>query len=156
MAKWWNSAQHCHYALESLLGHLENRSGMDEVVDHTRTSNSQLRADLADLPNNHTMFSENPRGTKRPRTQDDVPTASSPQQFSSDNRPDPQNAIAPSWPTWTPIFQYNGPDFGFDALQLGYQQTNSQSRSGFDFSNTGFFDDMGWTGYSFDPEHGSV
>ncbi|KAK6087175.1 C6 transcription factor [Seiridium cupressi] len=89
------------------------------------------------------------QSTKRPRTyEDDVQVEPTARRVAMSSDPF-RNGNSSAWPAWTPILQYNGPDFGFDAMQLGFHQVESQPLIDFGLSN-GLFDDMGWTDFSLD------
>ncbi|KAH8203149.1 hypothetical protein TruAng_002670 [Truncatella angustata] len=87
-----------------------------------------------------------PRGTKRPREQNEPQVEISSRR--SGNHASESSGNASLLPEWAPIAQYNGPDFGFDALQFDIQPGEDQILNALDLNHTGLFDDMGWQDFS--------
>jgi hypothetical protein len=89
------------------------------------------------------------RGRKRTRIHGDVQTEPAVRRVTVEpETSDRRDAL--SWSGWMPIIQYNGPDFGFDALQYDFQQGESQTLDDLGVSTTSLFDDMGWSDYNID------
>ncbi|KAF3018562.1 hypothetical protein E8E14_012756 [Neopestalotiopsis sp. 37M] len=148
MSPRWSCARSCHHALKTLLVHLNTPPvTIDPITaEHAETGGERQSAGAVMLAANET---DEPRAAKRKRTDDDpesaiptrLPTADMQQTIPQDG---------PIWPALTPVLQYNGPDFGFDALHLGFQQDGSDLLGDIDFDTAGLLTDMTWNGYNYD------
>ncbi|KAK9773082.1 putative Fungal-specific transcription factor domain-containing protein [Seiridium cardinale] len=144
----WSSARHCHHALKALLERLNNQTAADSFVDQLDSNIDERQPRQAEVQTIPAPIELN-QSTKRPRTyEDDVQVEPTARRVAMSSEPF-RDGNSSAWPAWTPILQYNGPDFGFDAMQLGFHQVESQPLIDFGLSN-GLFDDMGWTDFSLD------
>lgn len=136
LAQRWSSARHCYAALEKLLGRLNDRpSGVpvppaDPGVLGKRTEGRPL-----DVVNG----TSDGQRDKRPRLQD-LPGRPQPVHdpgaaFSGINALDMGDCV--------PVMEYTGPDFGFDASQLG----EGLFADPLDPDMGGLFSGVGWDAY---------
>lgn len=138
----WASARHCYHALKTLL----SRLGAQAVSATPEPLLSGLEQPLFAQPEPPAVSSPVPdetRGTKRQRLQENDLSEPTERRFTTTSE-GLLNENMSAWPSWTPILQYNGPDFGFDALQFGVEQSEDQLMADFSLSNMGLFDDAGW------------
>lgn len=139
MSPRWASARHCYYALKALLSRLHTQPA-PEIPTETAAdidARPNLNADEPAVTDPDTS-----RATKRKRTEE---TSTSVTNITGCFANPEQSLVedVSTWPSWTPVLQYNGPDFGFDALHLGFPQSGGQPFGDFDLDNTGLFTDMG-------------
>lgn len=139
MSPRWASARHCHHALKALLSRL-----------HTQPAPEIPMETAADIDTRPNMNADGPavtdpdtsRATKRKRVEETFAFVTNIQgPFANPEQPLAEDVS--TWPSWTPVLQYDGPDFGFDALHLGFPQSGGQPFGDFDLDNTGLFTDMG-------------
>jgi hypothetical protein len=144
----WFSASHCHVDLRNIAQRLR--------LKHAARVTGEPLAEMAshDQPRFHESDSQSAhdsqRGEDRPSKRQKVRPGLPEQEANSKDNPvqnawTGENARVP--PSWTPVFQYNGPNFGFDALQPALDQPAGILGDGFDLNTIGLFNDMGWDNF---------
>ncbi|ETS78144.1 hypothetical protein PFICI_10206 [Pestalotiopsis fici W106-1] len=140
MSPRWTNARSCQHALKALLSRLHTPSITSQTTTTEQAENGDDRQSL-NTDAAAAGETEEPRATKRKRIEDASKSATS-TRVPAENLNQPLSEDIPAWPTWTPVLQYNGPDFGFDALHLGFQQGDGEGLGEFDFSNAPLLTDM--------------
>lgn len=149
MSRRWGSAKRCHHALKTLVTRLNTSQPTGGGPSSTRINDEQQSLVQPDESFVDGMASEEARRAKRPRVQYGTSMQSTAGMGLS-NPLEVPNGSVPKMHEWTPVLQYHGPDFGFDALQPDVPGENCHFTGTFDFNSTGLFNDIGWS--SFDPD----
>ncbi|KAI0174850.1 hypothetical protein BJ166DRAFT_157217 [Pestalotiopsis sp. NC0098] len=139
MSPRWASARHCHHALKALLNRLHTQPASEIPIETAAETDARpnMNSDEPDV-----TCSDTSRATKRKRVEETSTSVTNIQGSFANSEQSLVEDVS-TWPSWTPVLQYNGPDFGFDALHLGFPQSGGQPFGDFDLDNTGLFTDMG-------------
>jgi hypothetical protein len=143
----WISARHCYHALKILLARLNVSPGPEISSDLSDPDPGNHQTGHLDSSGHDVAVPAEASTAKRRRVQNDAEMDEAVLRPPGTGSNDHHRGDT-TWTHWAPVLQYNGPDFGFDAFQLGFQQQEDQAIGDFGFGSTGLFNDMGWNGFS--------